>query len=362
MHNTLDDKIYIGGLTENVKRNDLEREFRRFGEILETWVAQTPPGFGFVRFASCEDAAKAIRVMDGKNVFGATIKVEAAKARTSGMRSRQNSGRRQDRSQGSQQNNRRQNSFGRGNFNRNDGGRKRSRPMSPPLSDRRLLAALPPLPSLRRSDVVETLDRLTSTLAMRSRRSPSPPAALRRRLDPSSGARSWSPPLPPLHVSSTRQLSPLRGLSSRRLSPPRSLGSRPLSLLPPNEESSRRFSPLRSLDSRRLSPLRSLNRLSPLRQLDSSRRLSPPPRRPPSPLSLLPRNLLLQDDIVDRLGRGDLRKSDSLRLGNLGDRNRDRDRDSLNSSWKRRLPSPPLLPLPRYRSRSPVGRHRYPEG
>ena len=56
-------------------RTDLERDFESYGRIKDIWVAQNPPGFGFIIF---DDVRDAVREMDGKSLCGSKIHVELA--------------------------------------------------------------------------------------------------------------------------------------------------------------------------------------------------------------------------------------------------------------------------------------------
>ena len=49
-------RIFIGGLTEDASRSELEREFEYFGPLRDAWVARNPPGFGFIVFEDARDA------------------------------------------------------------------------------------------------------------------------------------------------------------------------------------------------------------------------------------------------------------------------------------------------------------------
>ena len=71
-------RIFIGGLTEDASRTELEREFEYFGSLRDVWVARNPPGFGFIVFEDSRDAEDAVREMDGKRVCGTRIRVEFA--------------------------------------------------------------------------------------------------------------------------------------------------------------------------------------------------------------------------------------------------------------------------------------------
>jgi len=86
-------RIFIGGLTEDASRTELEREFEYFGTLRDVWVARNPPGFGFIVYEDGRDAEDAVREMDGKRVCGTRIRVEFAKGGTS-SRGRGRGGRR----------------------------------------------------------------------------------------------------------------------------------------------------------------------------------------------------------------------------------------------------------------------------
>lgn len=59
-------RVFIGGVDPRVGKVDIEREFDRYGAILDVWVARNPPGFAFIVFKYAEDAEKAVRRMDGR--------------------------------------------------------------------------------------------------------------------------------------------------------------------------------------------------------------------------------------------------------------------------------------------------------
>ena len=44
----IDCKVYIGGLSEETNKYDLEDAFSRYGRVKAVWVARRPPGFGFI--------------------------------------------------------------------------------------------------------------------------------------------------------------------------------------------------------------------------------------------------------------------------------------------------------------------------
>ena len=44
----IDCKVYIGGLSEDTNKYDLEDAFGRYGRVKAVLIARRPPGFGFV--------------------------------------------------------------------------------------------------------------------------------------------------------------------------------------------------------------------------------------------------------------------------------------------------------------------------
>lgn len=100
-------RIYIGNLTETIKKEELEEEFTKYGLINSVWVAFNPPGFAFIEYANKEDAELAVNSLNGQELFGTKLRVEISKGR-------RNQGRRDS-----------NNRFGSGGNNRFEGGRNR---------------------------------------------------------------------------------------------------------------------------------------------------------------------------------------------------------------------------------------------
>uniref|UniRef100_A0AC34FJ35 RRM domain-containing protein n=1 Tax=Panagrolaimus sp. ES5 TaxID=591445 RepID=A0AC34FJ35_9BILA len=93
----LDAKVYVGGLPDNARQEEVEDMFRRYGRIRKIWVARRPPGFGFVEFEDVRDAEDAVRALDGTKVGGQRIKVELSHGKSRNSRGGGGSGRRSDR-------------------------------------------------------------------------------------------------------------------------------------------------------------------------------------------------------------------------------------------------------------------------
>jgi len=95
----LDCKVYIGGLSEDANKFDLEDAFARYGRVKAVWVARRPPGFGFVEMEDPRDAEDAVRALDGTRIAGSRVRVEMSngKTRDRGGRSRGGGGRDRDR-------------------------------------------------------------------------------------------------------------------------------------------------------------------------------------------------------------------------------------------------------------------------
>lgn len=74
-------RVYVGGLVEGIKKEDLEREFDKYGKLNSVWVALNPPGFAFIEFESLQEAEDACSAMNGTEMLGATLKVEISRKR-----------------------------------------------------------------------------------------------------------------------------------------------------------------------------------------------------------------------------------------------------------------------------------------
>lgn len=74
-------RVYVGGLQESVKKEDLEREFSKYGKLSNVWVAWNPPGFAFVEFDDLNDAEEAVRSLNGQDIFGSRLRVEISRGR-----------------------------------------------------------------------------------------------------------------------------------------------------------------------------------------------------------------------------------------------------------------------------------------
>ncbi|CAH1284407.1 unnamed protein product [Diabrotica balteata] len=74
-------RVYVGGLTESIKKEDLEGEFEKYGKLNSVWVAFNPPGFAFIEFNNHTDAETACDNLNGTEFLGAKLRVEIAKGR-----------------------------------------------------------------------------------------------------------------------------------------------------------------------------------------------------------------------------------------------------------------------------------------
>lgn len=85
-------KLFIGGLAFSTSNERLREVFSQAGAVESASVVTDRDtgqsrGFGFVEMASAEEAAEAIRQLNGKEVDGRTLKVEAATSTGGGRRS-----------------------------------------------------------------------------------------------------------------------------------------------------------------------------------------------------------------------------------------------------------------------------------
>ncbi|GFQ65928.1 hypothetical protein TNCT_571541 [Trichonephila clavata] len=71
--------VFVGGLGSNIEKEDLEREFSKFGTLNKVWVARNPPGFAFIEFEDDTEANEAIREMNGATINGSEIRVDISR-------------------------------------------------------------------------------------------------------------------------------------------------------------------------------------------------------------------------------------------------------------------------------------------
>ncbi|KAL1431527.1 hypothetical protein MTO96_014046 [Rhipicephalus appendiculatus] len=79
-------RLFVGGLDSAMTREDLEREFGKYGQLKEVWMAQNPPGFAFVEFENMSCVDEAVREMNGAIVNGALLRVERARDKSRSAR------------------------------------------------------------------------------------------------------------------------------------------------------------------------------------------------------------------------------------------------------------------------------------
>lgn len=81
-------RVFIGGITDNISKDEIEKEFSKYGKLNSVWVAQNPPGFAFVTYDDERDAEEAVRQMNGSSIPGtsAKLRVEHSRGRSRGGR------------------------------------------------------------------------------------------------------------------------------------------------------------------------------------------------------------------------------------------------------------------------------------
>jgi RNA recognition motif-containing protein len=82
----MSNKLYVGNLSWDIDTDGLSDLFAEHGEITDAIVLSDREtgrsrGFGFVTFASSEQAQSAIEALDGVEVDGRPLKVNVAKER-----------------------------------------------------------------------------------------------------------------------------------------------------------------------------------------------------------------------------------------------------------------------------------------
>ncbi|XP_022646261.1 glycine-rich RNA-binding protein-like isoform X2 [Varroa jacobsoni] len=75
-------RIFVGGIGDNINKEDLENVFSKYGRLTNVWVAQNPPGFAFVDFGDSQNASDAVQQMDGQELNGSTLKVAPYRGRS----------------------------------------------------------------------------------------------------------------------------------------------------------------------------------------------------------------------------------------------------------------------------------------
>lgn len=81
-------KVFVGNLSFNTTKDELEALFAPMGEIAEVFVpvdrdSGRPRGFAFVTFATGESATEAIQKLDGAELGGRNLRVNEATAERS---------------------------------------------------------------------------------------------------------------------------------------------------------------------------------------------------------------------------------------------------------------------------------------
>lgn len=79
-------RVFIGGLEGEVQKEDIEKEFSKFGKLDNVWIAQNPPGFAFIVYESEQDAEEAVKSMNGISFLNSEkIRVEFSKPKRRGF-------------------------------------------------------------------------------------------------------------------------------------------------------------------------------------------------------------------------------------------------------------------------------------
>jgi len=79
-------RVHVADLNTEISKRDIEEVFSAYGEIIEVWMARSPPCFAFVVFRYREDAEKSITELDGKYLRGTHMRVSVARDRQRGIR------------------------------------------------------------------------------------------------------------------------------------------------------------------------------------------------------------------------------------------------------------------------------------
>jgi RNA recognition motif-containing protein len=69
-------KVYVGGIVETIKEEDLRRDFERYGEVSNIRFGK---GFAFIEMPDDGEANMAIRRLDGKDIGGRKLSVKESR-------------------------------------------------------------------------------------------------------------------------------------------------------------------------------------------------------------------------------------------------------------------------------------------
>ena len=80
-------KLYIGNLPYDMNQEGLEKHFSEYGTVSSAVVITDrdtgrSKGFGFVEMENSDEADKAVKEMDGKDLQGRNIRVNEARPKT----------------------------------------------------------------------------------------------------------------------------------------------------------------------------------------------------------------------------------------------------------------------------------------
>ncbi len=80
-------KIYVGNLSYEVTEEELQQEFKTFGEVESVSIitdkySGRPKGFAFVEMPSVSEGQAAIAALNGKSLKDRTLNVDAARPRS----------------------------------------------------------------------------------------------------------------------------------------------------------------------------------------------------------------------------------------------------------------------------------------
>jgi arginine/serine-rich splicing factor 7 len=59
-------RVHVADLGIDCTQKDIEKNFNKFGEIKDIWLARNPPCFAFLVYKHRSEAEDAIREMDGR--------------------------------------------------------------------------------------------------------------------------------------------------------------------------------------------------------------------------------------------------------------------------------------------------------
>ncbi|XP_018009713.1 serine/arginine-rich-splicing factor SR34 isoform X2 [Hyalella azteca] len=72
-------RVFLENLPKDIRKDEIDKTFSRFGHIAKVYLIYDPPGSGFVEYLDCRDAEYAANQMDGAEFMGARVSAKVTR-------------------------------------------------------------------------------------------------------------------------------------------------------------------------------------------------------------------------------------------------------------------------------------------